>query len=410
VILAAGPNNQVEAVREIELHGAGLMMDRNAMQQFIEPAKVNGELKTAFICEMVVTPISAGGLTFSAQGFTAGREFTAPISIRGQVSFGGGPTRYRLLVSDQVRINVRPLPVDGELPGFTGSIGRFFADPPRLSTNRLHVGEPAQLTVKFHGEGDLTRLAQPEVPRSRQWQIIADPPPATSFTLIPLTDDVHETPAIPCSYFDPAAGRYVDLTIPALPVTVTGTGLPLTLPASSGEAGAGVPARLSGLASLPGKTMGSLKPLQLQGWFVEVQMLPVLGLMALWQWDRRRRYLEAHPDVWRRLKARRALRRERARLARAVRAGDPAAFIRHAARAMSIAAAPHFPANAEALVGGDILSQLNGSAAQSPLAETVKTIFSAVNAQFAKTPSATGDVFALHPAVEAVLTELEAKL
>ena len=59
-------------------------------------------------------------------------------------------------------------------------------------------------------------------PRSRDWQIIADHPPATGFTLIPLTDEARETPAIPFSYFDPATAKYVDLTIPPLPVTVVG--------------------------------------------------------------------------------------------------------------------------------------------------------------------------------------------
>ena len=76
----------------------------------------------------------------------------------------------------------------------------------------------------------------PAAPRSRDWQVIADPPPATGFTLIPLTDEAQETPAIPFSYFDPATGKYVDLTIPSLPVTVVGEGLPVELAAFDDEA------------------------------------------------------------------------------------------------------------------------------------------------------------------------------
>ena len=116
--------------------------------------------------------------------------------------------------------------------------------------------------------------------------------------------------------------------------------------------------KLSGLAAAPGKTVASLQPLQLRGWFVGVQVAPAIGFLALWQWDRRRRFLEMHPEIVRRRQARRALRREKCKLQRAVADGDAAAFVRHAAAAMNIAVAPHFPANPQALVCGDVLAQL----------------------------------------------------
>ncbi len=91
VILPAGPGNEIEALREIEFSGNGLMTDKTGFQQFIEPVNLQGQLKTAFVAELKVTPMAAGPLKFSAQGFTAGREFTAPISIRGQVSLARRP-------------------------------------------------------------------------------------------------------------------------------------------------------------------------------------------------------------------------------------------------------------------------------------------------------------------------------
>jgi len=410
VILPAGPANEIEALREIELSGDGLMTDKTALQQFIEPVNLHGQLKTAFVAGLTVTPIAAGPLKFSAQGFTAGREFTAPISIHGQVSLTGGPPKYTLLVSDPVEIQVRPLPVEGELPGFTGAIGRFFHDPPRLATNRVRVGEPLQLKLAFHGEGDLTRFVPPAAPRSRDWQIIANPPPSTSFTLIPLTDEVRETPAIPFSYFDPDAAKYADLTIPPLPVTVVGESLPAEMPAFDDEGKSAAPLKLSTLAPTPGKTVGSLKPLQLRGWFAAVQLAPLVGFFALWQWDRRRRYLEAHPEILRRTQARRALRREKQRMQAAVAAGNATAFAQHAAQAMSIAVAPHFPAHPRALVSGDVLAHLPDARQNGLAAETVKKVFAAADAQFAGTPQPGPDLLGLRPAVEAVLQALEAKL
>ena len=410
VTLPPGPGNEIEALREIQFNGDGLMTDKTAARQSIEAVSVNGQLRPMFACEMTVTPIAAGPLKFSAQGFTAGREFSGPISIHAPVSLSGGPAKYVLLVSEPVAINVRPLPVEDELPGFTGAIGKFFRNPPQLATNRLRVGEPVALKLTFHGEGELTRFVPPATPRTRDWQIIADPPPATSFTLIPLTDDVHETPAIPFSYFDPALAKFVDLTIPPLPVTVVGESLPVQLPALDEETKSAAPVKLSAPAPAPGKTVASLKPLQRRGWFVGLQLLPVAGFLALWQWDRRRRFLQAHPEIVRRRQAKRALRREKLKLQTAFAAGDADAFVRHAADALCIAVAPHYPANPQALVCADVLAQLDHAERNSLADETVRRIFTAADARFAITPETQADLLALQAEVETVLLKLEEKL
>ena len=410
IISPISPGNPIEAIRDVQFNGDGLMMDKAAGQQSVGPVNLNGQLVTAYICEYVVTPIAAGPLKFNAQGFTAGNQFGGLVIIHGQVTMPGGPTRFKLLVSDPVQINVRPLPADAELPGFTGALGRFFSDPPRLSTNRVHVGQPIELKTTFHGQGDLVRMAPPAVPRSRDWEIIAAPPPAITFTLIPLTDEVHETPAIPFCYFDPGLGKYVDLTIPSLPVTVIGEGLPAEIPGYDDDAKSIAPLKLSSLAMLPGVRVDSLVPPQMRATSIVFLMLPVGGFLALWRWDRRRRYLEAHPDLVSRAQARHALRREKQRLQHAIAANDIAAFVHHAARAMSIAVAPHFPADPRALVGSDVLAQLDDRTEPSAAAETVKHVFAAADAQFAGTKVELPDLAALRLGVDAVLQQLEAKL
>jgi hypothetical protein len=411
VMLPSGPGNQIEAVREIQINGEGLMTDKTAMSNSIEPVNLGGQLRTAFVSDMVVTPIAAGPLKFSAQGFTAGREFGGAITIRGQVVLSGGPPQYVLLVSDPAEINVRLLPSAGELPGFNGAIGNFLCDPPQLSTNRLRLGEPAHLKVIFHADSDLSRLTPPSPPRSPDWQIIPDNPPETGYTLIPQTDAVTNTPAIPFSYFDPATAQYVDLTIPPIRVTVVGDSLPVELPASEVGTESAAPLKLSGLAMTPGRTLDRLEPLQLRGWFVGVQLAPVLGFLALLQWDRRRRFLEAHPEIVRRRRARRALRREMRALQRAASAGDAAAFVEHAANAMKISCAPHFPAHPQALVCADVLAQLDGAGQTGRAAETVRKIFAAADAQFAATTQTqSNSLLALISDVDAVLKKLEEKL
>ncbi len=412
VILPSTPQTGVEGLREIQLNGDGLIPDKTATMQMVQPLSLNGPsepLVPAYLCEMNVTPMATGPLQLSAQGFaTSPRDLGGSISISGPVVIRGGASSLVLLMSDTLGIHVRPLPTEGRLPGFTGSIGQFVSDGPRLSATQMHVGEPVHLQLVVHGMGDLNRLSPPRTPVSRDWQIIADEPPNSGFTLIPLADDISTTPEIPYSYFDPETGRYEDLTIAPIPVTVTGEGLPAQLAAD--VTNSDTPVKLSDLAATPGFAMGGLKPLQSRGWFGVVQLLPVAGLLGLMRWAQHLRYLEAHPEIMRRRRARRALRREKRQWRRAIAAGDAPGFVQSAANAMRIACAPHFPAEPQALVCADVLSQLDSEDQTSHVGETVRKIFMVADARFAVTPAAPVDVISLEAKVDTVLMKLEEKL
>jgi len=413
VILMVGIGNQVEMLREIQINGSGFMTDKMATRQGPERVVHNGQSVQVFLYETTVTPLAAGSLTMSAQGFSAGNDFGGPISINGQggqIVIMGGPPRYSLLVSDETHLNVRPLPVERELPGFTGAIGLFRPVKPQLSVNQVRVGEPLHLKYGFESGTNLNRFVPPEAPHSREWQIIADPLPGSGFTMIPLTDEVTETPPIPFSAFDPAKASYYDLSIPALPVTVAGDGLPVQMPVWSSTETNSAPLKLSGLVAKPGKTVASLKPLQLRWWFVCLQILPVLALIALWRWDERRRFLEAHPDIVRRRQAKRDLRREKVKMQRAASAGDGDGFVRHAATALRIAVAPHLQADSQALVGADVLAQMSEAERNGTAGETVRMVFSAIDVQFAAIAQVRADLLGLRADLDAVLEKMEEKL
>ncbi len=410
VWLPARMGNQIEALRELQFNGGGLITDKTTLRQTGETLTVDGQPRTALLCEIMATPMATGPLTFSAQGFSAGSEFIGPVIFRGPVSFPGGPANYVLHVSDPMTLNVRPLPAAGELPGFTGAIGSFSNPPPQLAAHRLRVGEPVHLQLAFYGEDGQPRHLALVPPTTRDWQMIADQPPGNGFTLIPQTDESKATPAIPFCYFDPTKAKYVDLSIPALPVTVLGESLPVQLATTDAETPTAPPLKLSGLAPTPGHSMASLTPLQLQGWFVGVQLLPVAGFLALWQWDRRRRFLEAHPELVRRRQARRALRREWPKLRRAIAAADTPAFVQHAVTAMKIAVAPQYPANPQALVCADVLAQLAGAEPGDSTAEAVRKLFAAADAQFSKSAPAPAGLLELQADLTAALLKLEEKL
>jgi DNA-binding NarL/FixJ family response regulator len=130
----------------------------------------------------------------------------------------------------------------------------------------------------------------------------------------------------------------------------------------------------------------------------------------VWRWDERRRFLAAHPEIVRRLEAKRVLRQERKELRRAVAVHDAEKFIQHSVAALRVAVAPHFPANAPALVGADVLSQLDAPARAGREGAVVRAVFAAADNRFAALPAGAKDLLALKADVEVLLDQLEEKL
>jgi hypothetical protein len=428
VLLPSTPSNRVEAVREVEIRGDGLLVDKNQVRQSISMTEVNGQKVAAYIYEATVTPIAAGTLSLSAQGFTAGRDFGGPIIINGQVVIPGGSPQYVLLDSEPVTLNVRMLPPEGELPGFKGAIGQFNCEPPQLVTNAVKIGEPLELFVAVRGNGNLARLVPPDPPRAHGWQSFppvnrgfvapgqgVEPGVVFAYTFIPLSDELHATPAIPFAAFDPQRSEYVDLTIPAVPITVL-PDVSYTNPVSwaeSADANA-APVRklaLSGLVSHPGKVVASLQPLQLQGWFILLQVAPLFGFGGLWLWDRRRRHLEEHPEIVRRRQARRELRRVKRRLRQAAQVGAAKDFTQCGVSALRIACAPHYPANPRALVCADVLEVLPVAEREGSPGEIVRRFFAAEDlSNYSIHPETPAELLNLKTGLYEILLNLEARL
>ena len=415
-----------------KLTGEGFMLAPNSVRQLIEvsPRSTGAGNVAGFVYEAILTPITAGRIAAFAQAYVGNRPSPyVPITFTaGSVIVMSGPPQYTLLDSQPVEFEVKPLPRHGELAGFTGMVGAYNLEPPALTTNSLRVGESLKLTVKAHGDGQLERFVAPPPPQLRDWQIFPLPADATpaqvlasqgfvtfGYTLIPLTEEARATPAIPFSCFDPVKGAYVDLTIPAISVQVKPAAVPTDFrsiqQANSTEEKPEKEPTLSDLASSPGMSANSLVPVQLQAWFPMVQGAPGALFLGLLGWDRRRRYLEQHPDIVLRRRARRALRRERRALQQAARLGDTLRFASAAVSAMRIACAPHFPAEPRALVCGDVLQVLPESERSSRISEVIKSFFEATDAsRFAPTPSDAAKLLALQNEVEDLLTKLEERL
>jgi hypothetical protein len=442
VILPGTPGGVVQGLAQPQISGQGFLLDLGGARQRIEMMPQNGANLASFIYETTLTPIKTGKFPIFAQGFTAGNRFSGPIVITGVATIPGGPPQYTLLESDPVELNIRPLPTEGQLPGFSGAIGSFAVGAPKLESDVLRVGDPVKLTVTVTnlGDGLLARLVSPPPPQVRDWQVFAasgfasaqlmpptraapwQPPTGGAqsvvvfhYVLIPLTETARATPPIPFSCFDPRTGRYADLTIPSVPVTVQPGAAPadfqaLLRPVST----AGEPDKelvLCGLAASRGRTAASLVPPQQQAWFPLIQLAPAAAFFGLWNWDRRRRYLEQHPDILLRRRARRALRHQWRILRRAARAADGPRFAAASVSALRVACAPHYPAEARALVGADVLPLLPESDRAGRPGEIVRRFFDVTDAtDFSTAPQHPADLLPLQPELERVLQHLEEKL
>ena len=440
ILSPASPAGVVQGLGLPQFIGDGILVDLGGIRQRVEMVPRGGVAVPSFIYETTLRPVVTGKLSVYAQGFTSGSVFSGPVMITGPAVIPGGRPQYVLLESDPVELNARPLPREGELPGFTGAIGRFTAGPPRLATNVVRVGEPVKLSVTItnRGNGPLARLVPPPAPQVNDWQVLGAgdfapvqpvmPPPGPvaptatvegvvtfNYTLVPLSDKARATPAIPFSYFDPSAGAYADLTIPPVAVTVSPGAMPGDFAslqhAAALEEKPDKQLALSGLAPARGRTAVSLVPLQERAWFPLVQLAPAACFLGLWAWDRRRRYLEGHPEVILRRQARRALRRHRRTARRAARAADAAHFGAAAVNALRAACAPHYPAEPRALVGGDVLQLLPERDRSGRGGEVVRRFFAVTDAaEFSTAKPNAAELFRLQPELERVLQELEQRL
>lgn len=434
VLTPPGPDGSVRVASQIQVRGDDFVVDRSLMMQRVENVLLNGHPQPVYVYETVATPIRNGSLVLAAQGFVSTPRVLPPTATNPAAM----TLSYPLVDSEPVQLTVRPLPREGVPPGFNGAIGAFQVEPPRLSTNRVRAGDPVQLSVTVRGVGNLERFIPPPPAADTNWQVFPAVPDETvptlvrmrgfttfTNTLIPLVSGAQTTPPIPFAAFDPRAGRYVDLTIPGVEITVepappgAATNHPalVRLARDKRRMASAAPLKLSGLAATSGRMVDGLVPLQQRDWFPLFQLGPLALLAAVWGWARRRRFLEDHPGIVVRQRARRALRRHRRGLRQAAARRNADAFLAHALGGLREGCAPHAPADPLALACADILAGLPRHPAGDGVVETngreslVRDLFTAADAwRYAQREPDRAALLALHPPLDRLLEELHRRL
>jgi hypothetical protein len=242
--------------------------------------------------------------------------------------FGRQPVENRMLRTDPIELNVRPLPAAPER--FSGLVGEFSVRS-EVSKLELEVGQSLTQTITISGSGNAHMIPQLEAPVSEMDFKVYDDQAARQLdrsasglegsrsfprALQPLRFGTLQVPAVELVYFDPKHGDYLQSLAVAIDLEV----LP---PSSPEELGL-----TESLAPTTGKVMvrilaDDILPIRREldavtdggsrtGLRVGVLVTPPVAFLALFVFARRRRRLLADDGLRRRS---RALPNARSRLA-----------------------------------------------------------------------------------------------
>lgn len=119
------------------------------------------------------------------------------------------------LAVEPLRLEVRPLPEEGRPADFSGAIGSFNFEA-AVSPTDVAVGDLVTVGLRVNGKGSLDRVSPPRVPPTPLFRMY-DPVPAGTKTeravayeqtLVPLSTNSLQIPAVTFTFFDPQAAAY----------------------------------------------------------------------------------------------------------------------------------------------------------------------------------------------------------
>jgi hypothetical protein len=347
---------------ELESSAFTVKLDPNQPRQTRE--QIGGAGYTAVRWPLALSAVSAGT-----------HALTASLTVTGSVPdpsarrprglfddfFGRREQSFPLRSASQ-DVTVLPLPDEGRPADFGGAIGEFRLAVTATPTT-VTVGDPITTRVVVEGNGNFDRLTMPELTDPSGLKTYA---PKTQLettdglgligkktfeqAVVPERADLHTLPGRRLSYFDPELGRYETVTSQPIPLQVAAAPAGPTVALKPAPAEQKTPAAESFELAPNRVALGRLerdtRPLALTPWFLAAQVLPLVGLAAVFVLVRRRERLLGDLGHQQRLAAGRAVSEQMAAMDRAVASGDEAAFFTAARRAIQerVGAPPPRPA------------------------------------------------------------------
>lgn len=232
---------------------------------------------------------------------------------------GGFFSRGANLQTDPVTLEIKPLPA-GAPASFNGAVGQFTIDS-SVDSSSGRANEPITWQVTLSGRGNLNTLPDPQWPDMPGWRSFDSQ--ATHNTqmqdgqvvgsrvyerlLVPQREGDFTIPALEYSYFDPAEERYQTIGSQPIPVSIApgdGTGTQSYTAEPANEAAGKAPsAETPDLKPAPAQLALSGAPVTASPLYWLAWVVPALGLVGNFFWQRRQQYRLANPEAVRRSQA-----------------------------------------------------------------------------------------------------------
>lgn len=199
---------------------------RGFWKEDVEPApnlnfereQVNGVLfQRALLASYAIFPIKAGLGVIDEYKVKA--VVSLPSSNRGLFgNFGYGQPYTYTRTSQPLKINIKPLPMEGRPLTFSGAVGNFKIES-HVDNQNFVQGQPFNLKLRIEGEGNAKLIDLPKIEWPSQFELYDSKSESRFFQsgksykefsllLIPKESGILKIPPIEFSYFDPLTATY----------------------------------------------------------------------------------------------------------------------------------------------------------------------------------------------------------
>ncbi|MGD8703292.1 MAG: BatD family protein [Desulfosarcina sp.] len=212
--------------------------------------------------------------------------------------FGRTEMTTRMVETDPITVEVRPLPSPPAGSTFSGLVGTFDIQA-NLEKSNIQVGDSTTLAITINGRGNVMDAAAPQIPVPTDFKTYADSPEASiqmgangttgsktfRTALVPVKAGQYRIDPIGMTYFDVETGSYRQVNTAAVDLSVTPSATaetdidvfrgsdiqPTSLKKRVEFTGRDILPLKEGLEAI--QPQGSLRPM----WFALLMILPVVG-------------------------------------------------------------------------------------------------------------------------------------
>ncbi len=286
--------------------------------------------------------------------------------------------------SKKIQLHILPLPSTGKPAGFSGGVGQFQLKA-AATPQTVNQGDPLTVKIVLSGTGNLQAVNAPVLQNSNGFKVYDPLRKSTtgpkngevSFeqVLIPFNAQVKQIGPYVFSYFNPVAGKYQQISTPAIPVTVKAN------PAFNESPGMGNPGPserfgrdLVFIKDSPGKLRLIKERFYYQPWFWILQLLPLLGLGASFFHHKQRKLLQSDTPSARAIRAANFAKKQLENAGRTLATGNSERLLDELHLIIRNYLAEKYNLNSAGMTG-DVVDYLKGQAISESTLQRIKDFF-----------------------------------